>query len=152
MKQEYILNGRKVELDEDTIKNKKLLDAIKYAHANRGVRVRVWYGDTKTGESWNDEHDVMGYVSNSTGEKACLILVPNIRSFGGGAILDHSIVRIDDIKNKKPLYIHEDFHCWLKQVGKIVVSWKTNVTYAKFDSAEKAKRYVQFMRGERYKK
>lgn len=56
------------------------------------TRIRIEYGDQKTGKSWGDI--LTGYVSRSSGRMRVPILVPNSRSRGGPAILDHCIVRI----------------------------------------------------------
>ena len=75
-----------------------------------GERIRVYYGDTKTGIPWNEEHYVCGYVGRSTGEKPILLLVHNTRSLGGGAILTHCIVRIAASRGKRTLYQADNYH------------------------------------------
>ena len=76
----------------------------------REKRFRVWYGDTKTGKSWNEENDVCGYFGKSTGITPISMLVNNTRSFGGGALLTDCIVKIVDIKTKTILFQHENFN------------------------------------------
>ena len=75
-------------------------------------RVRLYYGDTKTGRDWEEVYDVTGTLGRSTGPMKVPILLHNIRSMGGGAILDHCIVRIRfaNRKNGGDLYRHPDFH------------------------------------------
>lgn len=125
-------------------------------------RVRVWYGDVKTGRSWNDEHDIMGYIGRSTGDKKIPLLVNNSKSYGGGALLDHCIIRIDDIKAKKTLYKHDNFHTDLFEEP----SYSEDFTmfevkratlsgvevFARFKTYDKAVKYLKFMEGERYSK
>lgn len=60
----------------------------------RARRLRLVYGDTKTGKSWEEQFDVAGYVGRSTGPRPIPILVNNSRSMGGGGILDHCIIGI----------------------------------------------------------
>lgn len=57
-------------------------------------RIRLYYGDAKTGRDWLEEIDVTGYVRNSVGPLKVPILVFNRRSHGGGAILDRCLVKI----------------------------------------------------------
>lgn len=57
-------------------------------------RVRVVYGDTETGYSWSEVHDVAGYVGRSMGFIKIPLLVHNRRSLGGGGLLDHCILGI----------------------------------------------------------
>ncbi len=68
------------------------------------TRIVLDYGDTKTGESWNEIYDVTGYVGRSMGSKKVPLLVHNSRSLGGGEILTHCIIGIKTSKGKKELY------------------------------------------------
>ena len=69
-------------------------------------KVRLYYGDTKTGKTWNDEHDMRGHIGRSTGTiKIPLIVHP--LSYGGPALLDHCILKI--VSNGKTLYQHKKF-------------------------------------------
>jgi hypothetical protein len=67
--------------------------ALERARAS-GRRIRVYYGDAKTGRDWLEEHDVEGRVGNSTGPLKVPLLIFNRRCHGGGAILDHCIVKV----------------------------------------------------------
>jgi len=67
---------------------------------DRKERIVLDYGDTQTGESWNEEHDTTEYIGKTTGTKPMLILVFNKRSLGGGLILTHSILTIKPAKEK----------------------------------------------------
>jgi len=145
------LKGRKVELSTTAAANWPLLRALEEIyHSNR--RVRIWYGDTTTGRSWNDEFDVTGTISTSTGEVACLILLRKISSFGGGALLDSSIVRIDDIAARKTIYKHPQFNVQLKVEDLEVIDTTTGNVQARFDNRLQADNYYKFMIGERYSK
>lgn len=57
------------------------------------ARVRLFYGNPKTGRAWDEEHDVTGLIGNSTGD--CKVpLIVHTRSFGGPHLLDHCIVAV----------------------------------------------------------
>lgn len=125
----------------------------------RHLRIRIWYGDTKTGTAWMDENDVIGSVGKSTGTQPIPSLIANSRSLGGGAILDHCIVRIDGV-NSGTLYRHpafnnpadratfhpstmEGYECEVRIDGEV---------HARFHSWKSARNWVAFMQGKRYAK
>lgn len=125
---------------------------------NRGDRVRIWYGDTTTGESWLEEYDVTGKIGRSLGPTQIPLLVKNSRSYGGGALLDSSIVRIDSITQRYTLYKHPSFNA-----GDLVEVVPTSPEYveavarnggtdtiAQFTKPGQAARWIAFMKGERY--
>ena len=80
---------------------------------NSGQRIRLHYGDTETGRDWGDVHDVTGRIGRSMGPVKVPILLYNARSMGGGAILDHCIVRIRPAGNDRgagaDLYRHPNY-------------------------------------------
>jgi hypothetical protein len=136
--------------------------------SQRQTRIRLYYGDTKTGKCWNEEHDIMGYIGRSTGSQKIPLLINNRRSIGGSAILDHCIVRIDIArKGYKPLYIHPNFHVGeitisdppekignidMKQAGYTTGVYIDGSNHANFKNYDQAVRFVQFLKGERYSK
>lgn len=75
---------------------------------NNRTRVVINYGDTKTGESWNEIYYVSGYIGASRGYYDLLwpLLVFNARSQGGGEILTAHILEIRESKGKKLIYSH----------------------------------------------
>lgn len=77
---------------------------------NDQKRIVINYGDTKTGESWNETHDISGYVGASRGYYDLLwpLLVFNARSQGGGGILTAHILEIRESKGKKLIYSHKN--------------------------------------------
>lgn len=124
---------------------------------NRKKRVRIWYGDTDTGESWLEEHDVVGYVGRSTGIKKVPLLIANSAASGGGAILDNRIIRVVQIEGKLELYRHSSFRVPDMTVeitaddvlpADVVVHGST---HARFKSREKAENWIAFMRGDRFR-
>jgi hypothetical protein len=109
-------------------------------------RIRLYYGDAETGKCWMEEHDIMGYVGRSTGSIKIPLLVHNARSSGGGAILDHCIVKIT--KGKAVLYRHPAFHMPVVSVEGTQVLFD-NVLYANCQDNRRAQRLAAFMVGER---
>lgn len=61
-------------------------------------RIKVYYGDVKTGKAWGDTF--VGHVGRSTGNTKIPLEIANSRSTGGGALLDHCIVQIDHANKK----------------------------------------------------
>ena len=75
-----------------------------------GIKVKLIYGDVKTGRSWNEEHDNTGTLGRTTG-KHCPILLTNYNSTGGGITLTDSILQIRYAgKNGRILYQHQKYH------------------------------------------
>jgi hypothetical protein len=75
-------------------------------------RLRLYYGDQRTGKDWGEVCDTTGYIGRSTGEVKIPILLHNRLSIGGTGILDHCIVKIE-YANKKDggvLYQHPTYH------------------------------------------
>ena len=75
-------------------------------------RVRFYWGDAETGRDWGEQYDITGRLGRSMGPCKVPILLHNSRSLGGGAILDHCIVKIE-FANKRDggtLYIHPSYH------------------------------------------
>ena len=127
-------------------------------------RIRIWYGDPETGRSWNEEYNTMGRIGRTTGNIKIPILVKNSRSWGGGDVLVGSIIRIDDIEDKRTLWKVPNFHVEDMKVYEIFgdANYKYRVeklsedsgeweVQASFKTEQQAFNYVAFMRGERYR-
>ena len=85
----------------------ELLERIR----EEGTRVRFHWGDVKTGKDWGDIYDVSGTIGRSIGNYKIPLLIHNSRSYGGGAILTHCIVKITTTRNPKiTLYEHPNYH------------------------------------------
>lgn len=121
-------------------------------------RVRVYYGDTVTGESWLEEHDVMGYIGRSTGTQKVPLLIRNSAALGGGAILTHCIIAIQLVNSKRFIYKHPTFnvpaltiHANLENDGPRynVVKIQGNEVQAGFPTHATAQSYINFMYGKR---
>jgi len=123
---------------------------------NRNTRIRVWYG--KDGKSWNEENDITGYVGRSTGTKKIPLLINNSRSFGGGALLCGSIVKIVETATNNVLYQHPAFSQSVFTVSDGDMStYAANVLqdgelYGRCKTFERAKRLSDFMNGKRHNK
>lgn len=72
-----------------------------------GNRIQIYYGDKETGRDWHEEQDTRGTIGRSSGTVKIPLLIATSRSHGGGAILDHCIIKI---RNKYGLiYQHENY-------------------------------------------
>jgi hypothetical protein len=77
-----------------------LLESLRKSKA----RIVLDYGNTETGESWGEKYDISGSIGRSNGKIKVPLLIHNIRSMGGGSVLDHCIIGIYTSKGKIPLY------------------------------------------------
>lgn len=117
---------------------------------NSGDEVRIFYGDTQTGQSWHDEFDVVGRIGRSTGNIKIPLLVPK-GDCGGPGLLDHCIIRIDS--REETLYQHKKF-----RVGEMTLSqgndqqlpWEVfidSVLHARFALNAEATKLMSFLQG-----
>lgn len=86
-----------------------LMDLLEHRNSQLEKRIRLDYGDVNTLRSWEEEHDVEGYVGTTTGKKRAFILVHNKRSSGGVCIFTDSILSIRTTKStskQKPSVYH----------------------------------------------
>lgn len=130
----------------------KIVDILENAR-NKDLRVRLFYGCTNTGIDWKEELDIIGYIGRSTGRIKIPLLIKNSRSLGGGAILDHCIVKITI--HKQIVYQHPKY-----QLGNLTVKDGVLDDYpfavlcdhdniANFRSRKRAENYASFLKGER---
>jgi len=127
---------------------------------NSNLRIRIWYGDTKTGVSWLDEYDVVGTIGRSSGQAKIPLLIKSSRSSGGGGILCHCIIRIDNISSRRTIYEHPLFDVpTLGVYPNLDEDTKTKYPFivlkygtiqARFKSRTSAYNYIDFMTGDRY--
>lgn len=99
--------------------SQEVINALETARNNR-LRIRIYYGDVKTGICWNEEHDIFGYVGRSSGEIKIPLLVSNSRSYGGCALLDHCILKIRESKGRRVLYQAANFQPPIVQIFEAV--------------------------------
>ncbi|WP_018949006.1 hypothetical protein [Thioalkalivibrio sp. ALMg11] len=124
----------------------------------RGVRVRLFLGDSTTGRDWIEEWDVMGTVSRSLGPLKTPILIANSRSYGGGAILTRHVVRIVEIESRREVYRHPSYYLPVFTIrpgvgnGPRYMVYADGRSHAGFATKKKAMHFIAFMRGERFAK
>ena len=106
-------------------------------------RIRVFYGDPKTGRDYGEEYDNMGYVRRSMGPIKIPLLVHNSRSFGGGGLIG-DIVRIT--VDKRNVYVHPKYHCKVTVKGSDV--YLNGTIHARAKTHEKAMKLAAFFRGD----
>lgn len=124
----------------------------------RGVRVRVFLGDQKTGKCWLEFYDVIGYIGRSCGEVKSPLLIAKSNSSGGPAILTHCIIRIT--VDCKDVYRHPKFHIGKENIVLTadLESRKKGLTHEvlidnelvyRCKSLEQAQHVIAFLKGER---
>jgi len=77
-----------------------------------GQRVRIFYGDRRTGRDFCKRYDTIGYIRRTTGEVPQAILLKDKRGFDGVPIAEQNIVKITI--RKKTVYQHPHYHIRLK--------------------------------------
>lgn len=135
-----IVNG--IEFDADT--PEKVVNLI-LRYLNTDQRIRIFYGDRRTGEDWGDEFEIMGYVRNSAGRTKIPLLVYNKKSFGATGMLTGSIVRIT--VDKRDVYRHPKYRCDAVAKGNQV--YLNGKLFGTLKSHDKAEKTAAFLRGER---
>ena len=125
-------------------------------------RIRIFYGDQQTGRDWGEENDTIGTIGRSTGNIKVPLLLKMSRSYGGGALLDHCIVKITI--DKRVRYLHPNYHqeayvlSNLKKHGSKDFEWSACrfagegpalQPVARFKTKVKAENWIAFMKGER---
>lgn len=126
-----------------------LLEALR----SKSQLVRLFYGNQVTGQSWFEEHDVIGHIGRSTGSIKVPLLVPT-GECGGPALLDQCIIRIDT--PRKTLYQHPSFRVGefkLERGNQKALPWEVwidQVLQARFQAKSEALRYSAFLQGQRF--
>lgn len=91
----------------------QLLEKLRQDH----TRVCFHWGNTKTGEDWADVYDVTGTIGRSNGTIKIPLLIQTARSLGGGAILDHCIVKIE-LSTKPHTILYKHPYYFIKEENK----------------------------------
>ena len=145
-------------IEEYTQVNEALMSLLKrYEH--KEWRVRIWYGDRKTGEAWNEEYDVTGRIGRTRGDVKIPLLIYNSRSYSGPALSVGTIIRLDDIEDKRTLWKVSNFNIpkmtvEYKDIGSLYTwhVYQKGKEVAGFRTEEKARKWIDFMNGRRYSK
>lgn len=131
-------------------------EVVTWLETSRARRqpIRVFYGDTATGEVWSEENDVWGVVGRSMGPvKIPLLMHP--RAQGGPGMLEHCIVGIvtrGSDGRARFVYRHPalDLGIWrAAHDGDRWAAFHNGGLHARFDNQKAARRYVDFMTGKR---
>lgn len=126
-----------------------------FAHNSR---IRLFYGDAKTGRCWGDEFGIIGTIGRSMGPCTVPLMIPNARSHGGPALLDSCIVGIIDCATRRFTYKHAtlDLGQWATVPADLPdyaeCATRDGQIVARFKKPGAASRYCQFMLGQRFSK
>lgn len=156
MKKYLVVNG--TSYDERTPAD--VIRVLENARANR-TRLHISFGETagtNLGLDWLEEFESYGYVGRSMGPIKVPLLIANSRSLGGGAILDHCIVRIRESSGGRVLYQHPNYHFGTMLIrrrasprtlrdGRVLTVdvLRDGQVHASFESMAKARRWIQKM-------
>jgi len=154
MEQYKVINGTSYKVE--TLQ--QVIDILEHSR-QYNERIRVFYGDNKTGRDWMEELDTIGRVGRSTGTSKIPLLIKTKNSYGGGALLDANIIKIT--KGKKVIYQHKDYHLptleitepteGLKELGYKASVMANGDNIANFKSHISAHNYIEFLKGNRNK-
>ncbi|TFI48750.1 hypothetical protein E4O93_06145 [Diaphorobacter sp. DS2] len=115
-------------------------------------KVRLILGDTRTGEPWLEEHDVVGRISRSTGSLKVPLLI-EAGECGGTAILCACLLAIIDWRSGDFLYRHAAYReadLSIQPSGNADRPWdvlRRSEVVASFGDIGQAGAYLAFMRG-----
>ena len=73
-----------------------------------GDRLKLFYGDSKTGRAWGIVERC--YIGRSAGQIKVPLVISRSDSTGGNAISDNCIVRIESSAGGKVRYSHKKYH------------------------------------------
>jgi len=127
--------------------------AVLESRRQAGGKVRLVLGDTRNGEAWLNEYDVVGKIGRSGGSLKVPLLVEDGES-GGGAILTACLLNIIDWASGRTLYRHPAYRepeLSLQPSDIPERPWAVihlNEVIARFKDMGKACAYIAFMRGE----
>jgi len=87
----------------------ELIEVLERARLNK-TRLKIYLGDRKTGKDWMEEDSKLGKIGRSTGPIKIPILIKNVHSHGGGAILTDCIVKLSTSPGGIVLYQHPNYY------------------------------------------
>lgn len=135
----------------------ELIQVLESARLNE-KRVRLFYGDPKTGIDFLEQHDIIGRIGRTGGIVKSPILLMRENSSGGPLIPVDIVLKVTDANTKKVLYQHPLY----KEPEFIVQKNESNKTYNviyngqthavfPFGKEERMENYINFMKGKRNK-
>ena len=143
------LQGRQTYFDPGTdARLARVLESCR----RQACTVRLILGDTTTGDSWLDEHDVVGRIGRSTGTLKVPLLVEDGEA-GGGAILCTCVLAVIDWQTGDALDRHPAYRppeLRIAPSGQAHHPWAVvlrDQAVANFADIGKAGAYLAFMRG-----
>ena len=119
----------------------KVINTLEWARCNN-KRIRIFYGDKKTGRDWCEAYGTIGKVGRSSGKVRIPILLRTRRSNFGAAILDDCIVKITC--DHEIMYQHPNYHMPLKLDGNQIVDDKGVCFFQNDDKSKVRKEYKWF--------
>lgn len=151
MKEYQVVDGTSYDLRTPD----EVISVLEKARLNR-TRLHISLGDVTSGRDWLEEFECFGFIGRSMGQIKVPLILPLSRSIGGGAILDHCIVRIRHSSGGRVLYQTPNYHhgkIELRQKEQpnvlengrslLVDVLRDGQTQAAFETVAKAMRYVQ---------
>lgn len=124
----------------------------------KDTRIRIFYGDRKTGRDWLDTYDNIGQIGRSSGPCKIPILLHTRSSLGGPGILCNHIIKITIDKQtvyRAPNYYLPELHIArnydeaTKAMGLQYCLEDDKGVVARYKTREQAEKAVAFYRGER---
>jgi len=156
MKNYKIVNGTSY----DARTPDEVIRVLEQARLNR-TRLHISLGHIegdKIGLDWLEEFETHGFVGRSMGPVKVPLLIANRRSLGGGAILDHCIVRIRQSAGGRVLWQHPAYHFGSMEIrakaepvtlpdGRVLTVdlLRDGELHAAFENMAQAQRWVQRM-------
>jgi len=154
MKEYNVVNG--TSYDRRTLS--EIIRVLEMSRANR-TRLHISLGEIEgpnVGNDWLEEFDSYGYIGRSMGPSKVPLLIANRRSIGGGALLDHCIVRIRRSAGGHLLYRHPAYHSGEMQIrskaevltlpdGRVLATdvFRNGELHASFQNIDQARRWVR---------
>lgn len=117
-----------------------------------GERLRIFLGDPETGRDWLEENDVVGRIGRSMGTMKIPLMLAD-GEYGGPGILDHCIVKMQDVETGRVLWKHPTYRLPELRIVDGAKRGRVNVLvdgqlHATFKTAGKAAAFVAFLAGE----